>query len=301
EVCKQIKKAEETANIPIIFLTAKTETEDIVRGFELGAADYVLKPFNSAELLSRVHTHLSLKHKEDALVRSNAEQKELLHILSHDLNNFFTSIIMSVEILQNYPADLDENLERIKRGALNGAELIDYIRQIRALEDKDDAPSFEKVSLKDAINESIFTLIRLSEKKQVSIINLIDSPYYIYAERVSFVHSLLNNLLSNAIKFSFINSKIECEVKEEDGDLLLSIRDYGIGMSESLKNSIFDISKITTRPGTSGERGTGFGLPLVKKLVERFGGSIFVESKEKDEPDFPRGTKFTLKLKKAEK
>ncbi|MBF0290307.1 MAG: SpoIIE family protein phosphatase [SAR324 cluster bacterium] len=64
ETCTQLKSSHETNEIPIIFLTARTETEDIVKGFELGAVDYVTKPFNTSELLARVHTHLELKQKE---------------------------------------------------------------------------------------------------------------------------------------------------------------------------------------------------------------------------------------------
>ncbi len=61
EVCKKIKQDDRTKHIPIIFLTAKTETDDIVHGFDLGAVDYITKPFNSRELLARVKTHLELK------------------------------------------------------------------------------------------------------------------------------------------------------------------------------------------------------------------------------------------------
>jgi len=65
EVCKRLKSSPETKDIPIIFLTAKTETEDIARGFRLGAVDYVTKPFNSIELLARVTTQLELKKAWD--------------------------------------------------------------------------------------------------------------------------------------------------------------------------------------------------------------------------------------------
>ncbi|MBF0288543.1 MAG: SpoIIE family protein phosphatase [SAR324 cluster bacterium] len=70
ETCRQLKSAPDTENIPIIFLTARTESEDIVKGFELGAVDYITKPFNSAELLARVHTHLELKQKEKTIQES---------------------------------------------------------------------------------------------------------------------------------------------------------------------------------------------------------------------------------------
>src|SRR5512136_2399420 len=62
ETCRRLKASEKWHAIPVIFLTAKTETADIVQGFELGAVDYVAKPFNAHELLARVHTHLTMDH-----------------------------------------------------------------------------------------------------------------------------------------------------------------------------------------------------------------------------------------------
>jgi len=78
EVCKRLKKNPATKDIPIIFLTAKTQPEDIVKGFELGAVDYVTRPFNPAELLSRVFTHLELKKSRDLLSAQSQQRKELL-------------------------------------------------------------------------------------------------------------------------------------------------------------------------------------------------------------------------------
>lgn len=78
EVCRRLKKNPETSNIPVIFLTAMTETDDIVKGFELGAVDYVTKPFKTAEMLSRVRTHLKLKRALDAEKELAASLKEAL-------------------------------------------------------------------------------------------------------------------------------------------------------------------------------------------------------------------------------
>ncbi|MBF0510189.1 MAG: response regulator [Deltaproteobacteria bacterium] len=78
EVCKTLKASLLTRDIPIIFLTAKTESQDIVNGFQVGAVDYIAKPFNSAELLARVHTHLELKAVKDNQQKLIAGQKQLI-------------------------------------------------------------------------------------------------------------------------------------------------------------------------------------------------------------------------------
>ncbi len=78
EVCKRLKSSPDTQDIPIIFLTAKTESEDIIKGFQIGAVDYVTKPFNAAELYSRVHTHMDLKRSNERLKLEIVERKKLI-------------------------------------------------------------------------------------------------------------------------------------------------------------------------------------------------------------------------------
>ena len=73
ETCRRLKASESSRQIPVIFLTAKTETTDIVQGFELGAVDYVAKPFNTHELLARVNTHLTMDELRRSLAQKNAE------------------------------------------------------------------------------------------------------------------------------------------------------------------------------------------------------------------------------------
>ncbi|MCG8569719.1 MAG: response regulator [Spirochaetes bacterium] len=77
EVCEKIKQVEDIRDLPVIFLTAKVETEDIVRGFNVGAVDYVTKPFNREELLARVRTHLELKNARERLEKAIEEIKTL--------------------------------------------------------------------------------------------------------------------------------------------------------------------------------------------------------------------------------
>jgi two-component system sensor histidine kinase/response regulator len=98
EVCRQLKTNPAAADIPIIFLTAKAETEDIVKGFETGAVDYVTKPFNPAELLARVKTHLELKFSREKLTDLIAARDKFFSIIAHDLRNYVTVMIHLVRL-----------------------------------------------------------------------------------------------------------------------------------------------------------------------------------------------------------
>ncbi|MCB1191465.1 MAG: hybrid sensor histidine kinase/response regulator [Leptospiraceae bacterium] len=298
EVCQKIKSSELLKNIPIIFLTAKTETEDIVRGFNLGAADYITKPFNSAELLSRVDTHLDLKFKKEDLEKSLSEQKELLHILSHDLNNSFTSIIMLADLLEETSSSQHKPLvERIRNSAYNGSELIELVRQLRTIEDKENYIQLNLINLKRVLDESIYMLKQNFEKKEIELVIDVDDSLQVYAERTSLVNSVLNNFLTNAVKFSYPNSRVIVSAKKKDENWIqISVKDFGIGIPEDLLAKIFDVTKSTTRYGTKGEKGTGFGLPLVKKFVELYGGSIEINSEEETEESSSNGTEFIISL-----
>ena len=115
EVCEKLKSNPETSNIPVIFLTAKSQTEDIVKGFEVGAVDYVTKPFNSAELLVRVFNHLELKKAKDKIERQNDELKEMndaknkfFSIISHDLRGPFSGLLGLTSLIINEEQEIEK-------------------------------------------------------------------------------------------------------------------------------------------------------------------------------------------------
>ncbi len=94
ETCRKLKTMQETKDIPIIFLTARTETEDVIRGFECGAVDYVVKPFNSLELLTRVNTHIELTRQ-----RKLQGVLEMAGTVCHEINQPLQSILGYSELL----------------------------------------------------------------------------------------------------------------------------------------------------------------------------------------------------------
>jgi signal transduction histidine kinase len=293
QACEEIKKIPETADIPIVFLTARTETESIVRGFELGAVDYVTKPFNAAELLVRVHTHLSLKYSKDLLESVNKERKELLHILCHDLANPMNSIISVLSVMN------DSNSEKLQgfllEAAQQGLDIINMVRQMRALEEH--KLQFQAVNLKKILTTAYNLLHQRFKEKNLTLRIDIDDDLFVYVEEVSFANSVVNNLLTNAIKFSYTGNTIHVKAKHLDAkQLILSFEDTGIGMPETLVNNLFDVSKTTSREGTQGEQGTGFGMPLVKKFMLAYGGDIDVQSKAEREYPADHGTCITLIL-----
>jgi len=297
EVAKTLKKDRTTRDIPIIFLTAKVEKEDIIYGFEVGAADYVTKPFNPSELLARVNTQLDLKKSRDIILEQNLEQKELLHILCHDLSAPFNSMISMLSM-----ADLLDNLDqikdiisKIKDASTHGLGIIELVRNMYALEEG--KIELGICNLKKSLDLSCFMLKDTMSQKKISLNNTVDSKFYVIAEHVSLVTSVLNNLLTNAIKFSYPESSIDISSEEKGETVLLSIKDRGIGIPEDMLAVLFNMSNTMHRTGTEGEPGTGYGMPLVNKFITMYGGTIKIISNAEKEGSENHGTEVVITFK----
>lgn len=288
EVCNTLKSSSRTKDIPVIFLTAKTEPDDIVRGFELGGVDYITKPFNSTELMVRIKTHLKI-------LKVSNERKELLHVLCHDLANPFASIVSALEVIKDYPT-FERLREYLVTAAENGLKVIELVRKIRALEENKTDLELGSVSLTRVVDESVFMLEQKFAEKRVELVRDIDKGLRVWAEETSLVNSVINNILTNAVKFSYPDSKINIRARQERDMVTISIRDSGIGMSKELQRDVFDMKKNTTRQGTSGEIGTGFGMPLVRKFINAYGGTLELFSREKKENPQDHGTEIKLTL-----
>ncbi|NOQ34617.1 MAG: response regulator [Methylococcaceae bacterium] len=293
ETCQRLKACDKTKHIPVIFLSANNEVSDIVRGFEVGAIDYITKPFNVTEVLIRVKTQLELKFSKEIIEQKNREQQELLHILCHDLMNSVGAVQGFLSLKKEEGGTLEYD-ELISLSTNNAIDVIDSVRQIKSIEEGKVNIELTLLNLMELIEMSSSILNEKIREKNIELVIDVDKELKIAVERISFINSVLNNLLTNAIKFSFPNSKIIISAKQTEKEVKLSIKDFGIGMSEKLCNDIFNVGKITTRKGTNGESGTGFGMPLVKKFIEAYGGEIEVFSQEKTNTNTNHGTEINL-------
>lgn len=293
EVCRRLKANPATREIPVIFLTAKASPEDILKGFQLGAVDYVAKPFNPPEALARINTHLLITEQQRTITSQNAELKALLHVLCHDLSNHFTVVEMALDYKRICPDEpLDTFRDNIAAAVGNGRDVINLIREIRKMEDK--SIQLDSVDLLEVVNESLLLLKHQFDEKRIQAIVEIEPETTVVAERRSLINSVVNNLLTNAVKFSEADSKIVISAHSAGDQVHVEFKDFGVGMPERLMNALFDVGASTSRPGTAGEKGTGFGMPLVKKFMEAYGGTIEVESKERTDDDDEAGTTMRL-------
>lgn len=295
QTCCQLKADSLTADIPIIFLTAKDQADDVVRGFKLGAVDFVAKPFQVSELLARVRTQLKIKEQKDVIRRQNEERKQLIHVLCHDLSNPFSAIMGFLEMpnaVQAFPVLRPDLIEITE----NGMNLIDLVRRISSMEEKGAAITAVPIALLTMVEKARTLMMSRAENKSIKLVIDVDGNLFIKTEPISFVNTVINNLISNAVKFSPVGATVTL-TGERDGDVaVLRVADQGIGMPDDILEHLFDIRKITTRLGTANETGTGFGMPLVKRFVEAGGGVISVESRAQEIFPDRHGTVVTIRM-----
>ena len=296
ETCEQLKTLEKTKHIPIIFLSANTESDAIVKGFELGAVDYITKPFKATEVLLRVKTHLELKFSKETILKQNHSQRELLHILCHDLMNS-VGAAQSLMMIKKIGAPLSEEDEIMSMAINNAVDVIGLVHQLRRLEENKVSINLSEHNLKNLVNETLLIVHEKIQKKNIEVVVDIEDDERVVVESVSFINSVMNNLLTNAIKFSFPEAQIIISAQKLVDMVYLSVKDFGIGMPEKLQDDVFKIEKATTREGTNGELGTGFGMPLVKKFMLAYGGKIDIISQEKNTASDEHGTEIKLELK----
>jgi two-component system sensor histidine kinase/response regulator len=297
EVCRRLRAEPATREIPIIFITAKTEIDDVVRGFELGAQDYVSKPFRPAELRARVQTHLTVRLQQREIAQKSTELKEMLQIVCHDVANHLSVLKMSLELAALNPgASLDKYVPRMTAAARNGVALTTLVREMRRLEDKPLEP--QPVSLPESIQEAVLLAEGRLQDKQLRV--TVEVPdVRVLAEPTALTNSVFGNVLSNAVKFSQPGGLVEIRAQVEGDMVMVSLRDHGVGMPPTIVEHLFDVAKSHSRKGTGGEKGTGFGMPLMNKFVRQFGGSVEVISRDVAEHPADSGTEFRIWLKLA--
>ena len=274
ETCRLIKAG--NPGIPVIFLTAKNEIADVVKGFEAGGADYITKPFYGKELQSRVRTHLDLKIQKDRLANNKKKLQDLLHILSHDLRNSLSGIVMTMDLADAEGRSIENFRSRLDELSRNGLAVLDLVRTMLSLDEK--PLRCDSVDIKSCVDQSLRLLEPEFLRKNVSSSVDLPGEFPVMAEETSLINSVLLNILTNALKFSYQDSNIRISGRKDGERFILEISDSGTGIDEEMLPHLFDIQKGKSLRGTEGEKGTGFGLPLVEKFMMAYGGDIGIDS-----------------------
>ena len=285
EVCHRLKADPRWRDIPVLFISALSDTEDKVRAFQAGGVDYVGKPFQFEEVDARVRTHLALHHHQQELKANYARLQEmerlrdnLTHMIAHDMRSPLLALQLSLGLLDSTisPNHNTEEASLLENAKLGVTQLIDMVSQML------DVSRLEagKMELKRApcdlvavARDAIAALLPLAESRTLVVES--ESPVMAACDR-DLIRRVIGNLIGNAIKFTATSGRIAVAAIA-NGDLVrVTVTDNGSGIPPEKHQLIFE--KFGQVADRSHGGGSGLGLTFCKMAVEAHGGAIGVES-----------------------
>ncbi|MCB0822004.1 MAG: hybrid sensor histidine kinase/response regulator [Bacteroidales bacterium] len=288
EVCRRMKENENTREIPVIFITALTETNSIVKGFEVGGVDYLTKPFKKRELFARVDTQLKIKNQKLKLeeqkqeLESTIKSRDTLYsIIAHDIRSPLANIKSVLSALHNDMIDQDSFQQLVAMLQITTSETYDLLEnlllwtksKITALK-----PSIKMVEAKELIEKTVMVLQPSAEKKGISLTTELSKAGSITADS-NMISTAVRNLVSNAIKFTQAGGEIKVICSTSSEETVIEVHDNGVGISEENIRKLLDAEEHFTTYGTDHEKGSGLGSKLVLGFIRSHGGQLSIESK----------------------
>lgn len=298
EVCEKIRKDNRYKDVPIIFLTAYTDQKNILKGFGLGAQDYVTKPFNTKELLARVKTHLELKNSKEQLKLMNRwlEEKvkertmqlqkanedllslekckaEFLNLISHEIRTPLNGVIGPLHLLKDELKGgnltdliniLDISVARLEKFAYTAMR----ITELRTIQHQF---KFSAIQLKLIIEDTIKVHSKRCDQKKLQMsVDEIPDDYTIFGE-FELVKQVFAIILDNSIKYSEQNGKIFIKIQHSNTKVLCQIIDQGKGFSKKALENLY----IYFSPGDENlDQTLGLDLALAKLIMDVHSGKI---------------------------
>lgn len=304
ETCRRLKAIDDVRDIPVIFLTARSDIVDKVKGFEVGAVDYITKPFQYEEVIARCRSHIIMDRQRREIERLRDEDRlyyeklseikdDVLNTATHDLKNPLNVIMTSLYLLRRHGCVDDAKGEQLVNACeISAKQMRNLIADLLDLAriETGQGVSLQDISLNSFCQSMLDGIAPLAQEKQIALRFSPLQPDYVLSFDVSRMGRVLDNLLSNAVKYTPSGGNVELSVQMQNGVVLIQIIDDGLGIPEDDLPHVFDKFYRIHREEYLAQEGTGLGLSIVKSIVERHGGEIWVES------ELDKGTTFSIAL-----
>ncbi|WP_353572288.1 hybrid sensor histidine kinase/response regulator [Candidatus Albibeggiatoa sp. nov. BB20] len=316
EACKVLKSQESTLDIPIVFMTALADTTDKVKGFELGASDYITKPFQQEEVLARVNNHLKIVTLQKQLQLRNTELESLyleqkqarqaaeaaskakdtfLANMSHELRTPLNAIIGYGEIIHEDAFELGFrdillDLDNIQLAAKQLLDLINDVLDLAKIEAEKMELQIEEIEICELIKNVVILIQPIIKKNNNELFVACPEGLGIIQTDRKRIQQILLNLLGNAAKFTN-DGHVHLIARREDDKLFFDVKDTGIGIEQEKIETIFLPFLQGDNSRTRKYGGTGLGLALCQRICQILGGQILVSS------EIGKGSQFTIELK----
>ncbi len=315
EVCKRIREQDKA--LPILMLTSRSEEMDKILGLELGADDYIIKPFSIRELIARVKANLrsveAIKeevskatdafNKMAATIEANIQEiknndrlrRDLIANISHDLRSPLASIQGYLETImikeeklssterRDYLEIVYKNFQRLNR-------LVDDLLELSKLDAKQIKPKPEHFSIAELTQDVVLKFKPQAEKQHITIHSDFPSGIPIVEGDIGMIERALSNLLDNALIYTPEKGTVTVELQDKEKKVSVKVTDNGKGISDTDLPRVFD--RFYRADKSRSTEGTGLGLAITKKIIEAHHGEITVQS------HLNKGTTFQFELQK---
>jgi signal transduction histidine kinase len=305
ETCRRLKENEATREIPVIFITALSNTQDKLKGFEVGGVDYVTKPIEHQEMLARVTMHLTIRNLQRSLQAEVAERQKVetalrvrneeldafAHTVAHNLKNSLSLITSAAEYLADEyetmsPAEAKPLLKQIMQSGHKTSATVEALLLLAKVRQKKEVAvrPLDMAQIIDAVQQRLAGLI--AEKKAKLILPSSWPPACGYSP---WVEEVWLNYLSNGLKYGGRPPRLELGGQvEANGMARFWVKDNGSGLTPEEQTQLFvpfiRLQKVQT------QEGHGLGLSIVLRIVEKLGGEVGLSS------EVGQGSRFSFTL-----
>ena len=286
ETCRRLRADSVMGKAKIIMVSAKAMLADRLEGYEAGADDYLIKPFDEAEFLAKIKVYLNLKSIEEV----DQLKDDILTLISHETFTPLNGILMSTEMLQNGACSDDETYELIHLIHESAVTLNTFMQKIMTFSSlKSGTYNLELaegnlVSIIDTICKELDDQIT---NKHITINKNIQANPPLILD-LKQIETVVANVLDNAIQFSSEGAQIDISILLEGGNIVLMVQDNGDGIVPEKLPFVFEPFHEMDIHHHS--KGHGLGLAMSKLIIEKHQGSIQIESNPGD------GTQVTIRL-----
>lgn len=324
ELCQRIKQNLDYDHIPVILMTARATNELKIEGLEMGADDYIAKPFNARELLVRARNLMVIRHQEKQLkgLNESLEQKvadqltqmlserlkyeeelvqakekaeassrlksNILDNVNHEFRTPLAGIIGSAEILEMDVADpLQEFVGFIKQSAYRLQSTLDAVVDLSALESENINLDLEVVDFVKVLEDSVSRLKPVAIRKGLQFYAQLENKAAPILADERALENVLDHLIDNAVKFTH-DGKIQIAIDQDADHVTMTLQDTGIGIASEFMPKLFDAFVQESDGISRSYEGIGIGLTIAHKLIEQMDGSLELESQKNE------GTTVTL-------
>jgi len=277
ETCRRLKANQETLDIPVIFMTALTDTIDKVKGLKMGAVDYISKPVQHEEVLARVTTHLTLRNQQRMLEKQNSELEAFAHTVAHDLKNPLSAISTITDLLihEGKSFSTQKNLEHLKIIEQASSKTFNIINSLLLLSSvRSQTVQMKALDMADIMTQVQHQIAHTIKKYQGEILN--PNQWPVAQGHAPWIEEVWVNYLINGLKYGGKPPRLELGATPLDnGYIRFWIHDNGQGLTKDEQNNLFIPF---TRISQARIEGHGLGLSIVQRIIEKCDGQVGVES-----------------------